>query len=655
MEWVDGPSLTEYLHGRKLDLSQSLKLFNKICLGVQHIHDRGLIHQDLKLANVLVANVDGEAQPKLIDFGLAISIAGVGSPLARGGTSGYMSPEQRDSSKRIDTRSDVFALGAILLRMVSANSGDLESLENTAQLLHRTKSPEQAQWLERIPFELRAIIAKAVSEDREARYPSAQALAIECERYLAVQPISAMPDRWLYRAAKFIRRNRVVVSLLGLVVTSLIIATSSAVIGYVRANDARRTAELESEKSRSVAEFVSNLLSGIDPAVSRGMDTRLLKLLVGDAERRLETDLAKQAEVRAEIHELLAKLNSNVGDEGKALEHAKAALKALAESAEETQERARRRLQLTVMAGGFAAETDQVSDGLELLSKARDELGERFGKHDRATLWAQSEWAWYRTFEETDVETSISVLAEVVRILESSSKARLDDLVTARWRLGILFTQTGKIAEAQAQYAKAERAWREVYDPAHPRMLNLRNSAYVTYLAARDFKTGAEKLKAVLPDAELNLGPEHPITVMLVSNLAGALRQSGALAESGPYYQRSYQSALKRFGPDHLRTLIVQGNYGNYLTEAGQPEHAKPLQEAAARGVCEKLGVADAACIESRRGLSDTLIALGDLDGAEKQLSAAELAFAELSGASPSLKNKLEDSRKRLQAAKIEQ
>ena len=118
MEYVDGLSITDYCDAKKLGIRERLQLLIRVCEGVQHAHQKAIIHRDLKPSNILVVEVDGKPTPRIIDFGLAKSMA----PLVPGetlltqmgaflGTPGYMSPEQADPAVRdIDTRTDVYWL-----------------------------------------------------------------------------------------------------------------------------------------------------------------------------------------------------------------------------------------------------------------------------------------------------------------------------------------------------------------------------------------------------------------------------------------------------------------------------------------------------------------------------------------------------------------
>ncbi|MGA7921258.1 MAG: serine/threonine-protein kinase [Candidatus Acidiferrales bacterium] len=130
MEYVQGVPITEYSDQKRLRIRERLELFIKVCEGVQHAHQKAIIHCDLKPANILVVDVDGKPVPRVIDFGLAKAttpqIAGETLFTKLGafvGTPGYMSPEQADTSVRdVDTRTDVYSLGVVLYVLLSGSS-----------------------------------------------------------------------------------------------------------------------------------------------------------------------------------------------------------------------------------------------------------------------------------------------------------------------------------------------------------------------------------------------------------------------------------------------------------------------------------------------------------------------------------------------------
>ena len=144
MEYVEGLTLTDYCTQKKVRVRDRLELFLQCCLAVQHVHQRAIIHRDIKPSNVLVTTVDGAAIIKLIDFGVAkqlqsqetqsqlmntMTITGLqGIP----GTPAYMSPEQvMRGNLPIDTRCDVYSLGALLYAILTETSPYAESLQKS--------------------------------------------------------------------------------------------------------------------------------------------------------------------------------------------------------------------------------------------------------------------------------------------------------------------------------------------------------------------------------------------------------------------------------------------------------------------------------------------------------------------------------------------
>ena len=127
MEFVDGVPITHFCDTHRLSVTARLELFARVCLALQHAHQKGIIHRDIKPSNVLVAEHDGVPAPKVIDFGIAKATQGrlTDQTLVTGveqfiGTPAYMSPEQAElRDLDIDTRSDVYSLGVLLYELLT--------------------------------------------------------------------------------------------------------------------------------------------------------------------------------------------------------------------------------------------------------------------------------------------------------------------------------------------------------------------------------------------------------------------------------------------------------------------------------------------------------------------------------------------------------
>ena len=340
MEYVKGEPVTEYCSRHKLPTSSRLDLFARICDAVHHAHQKGVIHRDIKPSNVLVEVQQGaDPRPKVIDFGVAKAISApnleaslqtrIGQII---GTPEYMSPEQAEmSTLDIDTRSDVYSLGVLLyelltgarpydLKMVGLMemqryirevdppkpSTRLSSLGESASTIassQRTRLPELTKILRN---ELDWIPLMALRKDRTERYDSAAALAQDVRNYLDGRPLVAGPESAIYRARKFMKRNRAGVAAGVAILTSLVLGLAGTSVGLIAANReadrANRQTEIAETRYEQLQRFVqipsrfSASATGYAPAARRAVLATIVELLeevdTDQADDRLRRDLA---------------------------------------------------------------------------------------------------------------------------------------------------------------------------------------------------------------------------------------------------------------------------------------------------------------------------------------------------------------------------
>ncbi|MCB1279501.1 serine/threonine-protein kinase [Prosthecobacter sp.] len=258
MEMVKGRSITSYCKQNDLDLRQRLSLFIPVCRAVNHAHQKGIIHRDIKPGNIMVMDEAGKAVPKVIDFGIAKVLEGEGSghTIATGvdqlvGTPGYISPEQiENGSSHVDTRSDVYALGGVFFELLCGRALITPSdiAQKPIHILLRDlaeKDPPKPSSVEpSVQGDLDWIALKALERDPNRRYGSADDLADDITRYLSFEPITARPPSRRYLITKFVRRHRVGVAA-SLAIAFAVIAggiTSTAL--YFKAERNRIAAEL---------------------------------------------------------------------------------------------------------------------------------------------------------------------------------------------------------------------------------------------------------------------------------------------------------------------------------------------------------------------------------------------------------------------------
>ena len=220
MEFIRGMPLDEYARSRSLNAAARLELLAKLCDAVQHAHEKGVIHRDLKPGNILV---DETGQPKVLDFGVAhvtaVDLLTTASRTQAGqllGTLSYMSPEQIAADPAgLDGRSDVYTLGVILFELLAHRLPyQLAQLpvHEVARVI-REQEPSRLGSIDTIyRGDVEIIVGKTLEKDKARRYASAGDLASEIRRYLRGEAILARPASAFYQLRKFARRHRALVA-----------------------------------------------------------------------------------------------------------------------------------------------------------------------------------------------------------------------------------------------------------------------------------------------------------------------------------------------------------------------------------------------------------------------------------------------------------
>ena len=247
MELVKGAPITEFCDRKQLSPKQRLRLFLDVCRAVQHAHQKGIIHRDIKPTNVLVSETDGVPVVKVIDFGLAKATAqkltektlftALGQMV---GTPSYMSPEQAEmDGLDVDTRTDVYSLGVLLYELMTGTtpidratirkagmrelqrliqeevpprmSTRLSSLGDTSADVARQRRSDVRRLAHTLRGDLDVIVSKSLEKDRSRRYGSPSEFADDLQRFLDGEAIEARPASMAYRTKKFVQRNRLAV------------------------------------------------------------------------------------------------------------------------------------------------------------------------------------------------------------------------------------------------------------------------------------------------------------------------------------------------------------------------------------------------------------------------------------------------------------
>jgi serine/threonine protein kinase/tetratricopeptide (TPR) repeat protein len=293
MELVRGVAITRYCDENRLSVDARLRLFMMVCRAVQHAHQKGVIHRDLKPSNILVTLHDGVPVPKVIDFGIAKATM---SQLTEKtlftqfhafiGTPAYTSPEQMEmSGLDIDTRSDIYSLGVLLYELLAGrppfDSGELvkaglEAMRRTIREVdpprpsHRVttlameervtiaqqRSTEAAKLSTLMHGDLDWIVMRCLEKDRTRRYETSNGLALDIQRHLENEPVSARPPGKAYVLRKLVRRNKLIFVAGGIVVVALVLGLVVSAWEAVRATRAERLASLERAHAEDLLTFM---------------------------------------------------------------------------------------------------------------------------------------------------------------------------------------------------------------------------------------------------------------------------------------------------------------------------------------------------------------------------------------------------------------
>ncbi|MFO0826273.1 MAG: serine/threonine-protein kinase [Gemmataceae bacterium] len=273
MEYLPAGSLADRVKTKgPLRLMKQPPLSRKLAAAVAHAHSRGVVHRDIKPANVLLT---AEGDPRLTDFGLAkvgrSDISMTGQVL---GTPAYMAPEQAAGKvHEVGTPADVYAIGAVLYDLLTGHppfAGN--SAAATLHMVLVTEPSRPRTLRPGLPRDLETICLKCLEKDPGKRYPTAQAVADDLNRFLAGEPISARPAGSVERAVKWVRRNKGLSAGLAVAAMALVLGTIAS-IGFAlwamdEADRANRKARAEYEAREQVGRSEKKALSALGEAQS---------------------------------------------------------------------------------------------------------------------------------------------------------------------------------------------------------------------------------------------------------------------------------------------------------------------------------------------------------------------------------------------------
>jgi len=621
MEYVAGVPITDYCDNHRLSTRERLELLTRVCEGVQHAHQKAIIHRDLKPSNILVAEVNGKPEPKIIDFGVAKALTQkltIDTMFTRAGalvgTPEYMSPEQASSTgEDVDTRTDVYSLGIILYELL-AGAPPIElrklALEEFLRRLRQDEPPKPSTRItkqdpatstevarkrqtepqtlaKQLRGELDSIALKALEKDRSRRYASASEFESDIKRYLQNEPVLAVPPSVAYRARKFSRRHRAGLLMLSAFVLVLVAAAAISIRQSIVARRQRDRADAEAASARAVSEFLRNdLLSQADPTAQGGTDSEpdpdvKARTLLERAALRANKRFAGQPLIESEIQDTIGHAYEGLGLYADSEKHVRRAYELSASSrgpdAPET-------LDLLMALSGTLRNLNQYADAVTMAKTALDAETRKLGPEDPRTVVAMQNLGALYLFTNQHAEAE-PLLKKALEIQTRRNGYDNIDTLNTSDSLAQLYIDQSRYAEASVVLAKGLESYRRVFGPDHPFTSREMFGLGKVLQGKGDYPEAERVFAEALAIDQRTRGKRHPDTLGTAERLGRTLVDAGNFDQGIPLLESTLGDFRETLGPGSYAALTCEMYLGAGYDAKGDRLRAEQTLRPALQGL----------------------------------------------------------------------
>jgi eukaryotic-like serine/threonine-protein kinase len=649
MELVEGQPLTAYCDDNQLSIKERLQLFQEVCNGVQHAHQKGVIHRDLKPGNILVTSIDGKPVAKVIDFGLAKAMestlklteqslfTGIGQIL---GTLRYMSPEQASlDSVDIDTRTDIYSLGVILYELLTGStpleSSSIKELtalqvlefvrdkdpvkpssrlssssDDQVSLITGKRKTDSFRLKQALVGDLDWVIMKAIEKDRTRRYESVSGFAADVLRYLNGEPVVARPPSLNYRVTKFVRKNRIGVVSFALVFIALVGGIIGTTVELFRAREAEKQAKeqgrradderavaetrrIEAEKNLSYAKQGNKILGSVFAKLDPKAEYNNLAEFRNALRVNLQSAVEQLAEAAIDDPLTVTQMQMTLAKSLLAL-HETALATQLLEQVRDT----RIRLlgikhsdtleSMNTLALSYLRKGD-TEQALTLYEQTSELAKSELGLDHSGTLNAMASYA-SALISAGQLEKALSLMEQAAQLYESKLGASNPETLTITNNLATAYLEFGRLEKALQLLKKVADIRTSTLGHNHPDTLTTMSNLAWVQIEAGQVESAQEIFTQTLERQISTIGANSPDMIYTLSGLAATYEETGPLEKAIELYERSLEIMKLQLGSDHPDTLSSMGNLAGAYYRADQMDKAIKLYEQSIEIMKTKLG-----------------------------------------------------------------